>query len=1105
MKKLMQINFFRETFLPGKVKLFLTLMALLCMQSFAGAQERKVSGQVLSEDGLSLPGVSIVVKGTTNGTASDIDGNYSILAGSDDVLVFSFIGFITQEILVSGQSEINAVLVEDTEQLDEIVVVGYGTQTRSQMTTSISKLDTKVLESAPRSNAATALQGTIAGLKVTQTSGQPGSTPNIVVRGGTSFEGVGDPLVLIDGVPGSFYALNSDDIESMEVLKDAASTAIYGARAANGVVLVTTKKGKAGKSHINFRSKFTSNYRRSDPMDYLGAADYVKFNRMAVKNAQDVMGYAWLNQFLTGGQAAGVGNNATNSIYTTMVLSDDNRYLLNHEGWQSIEDPVNPGTMLLFQENQMNELFYQNSHAQDYSLSFDGGNEKGTYYLGLGMMDDTGLAFGSSFKRYSGTFNASYKLTEALKVSSNIIYSHSNKNKPFDTEYNLFQRTAGLAPTSRIYNNNPDGSLSDEYQPGTYKGFGNPLYYRDKFVRYNLEQRLTASVQLDYKFLNDFTLTVRGSHFSINDSDEAFNKAYLSSGRLNTERKSTVSHERILRNQVTAMINYTKRFQDKHNVTALLGTEYFEEESFKFKASTRFSPTDLIYTMNVGSEAASVPTSFNTGYKISSLFGRLNYDFDYKYLFGFTFRYDGTSRLGNNQYGFFPGVSAGWNLHKEEFYKDSKWSEIVNKVKPRLSYGVNGNIEVLTNFGVFGTYGKISKNRNVTSIYDTQSGYANTKVPLLDLMWERSTTFNMGLDLGFFNNRVSVIADYFVRDVKDKLSKLNLPLWTGFEYIINNNGTLQNRGFELQINTDVIKKDDLTWNIGLTYYSVRNYAKSLPANGVDKNRQGGDKIYDPATGGSKYVRGLQEGKRVGHDVITAYVFDGVYQTQADIDEHAGRIVEFAYKGDTRFLGDTRWKDLNGDNVINKLDRVVIGRTTPKFTGGITSSLRYKNFDLFVKTDFAVGHYLINGRRVKGIAQTQGNQNGPLEIRDSWTPENPTSNIPIFTLTDRQHNHLAGGWDQGSINSSSSRMWEKGDYLALREVTLSYNIDGKMLNSVFENMRLYVTGTNLAYLNNFSGSSPEEALFNPDIENRRGLDMGRFPLPRTLTFGVNVSF
>jgi hypothetical protein len=308
-------------------------------------------------------------------------------------------------------------------------------------------------------------------------------------------------------------------------------------------------------------------------MEYLNAADYVKFNRLAVKQAQDVMGYAWLNQFLTGANAAATGNNATNSIYTTMVLSDDNRYLLGYDGWQTMEDPVNPGTTLLFQGNQMNDLFYQDSYAQDYSLSFDGGNDKGTYYMGLGFMDDKGLVFGSAFKRYSGTFNASYKITEALKVSSNLIYAHSNQNLPFDSEYNLFQRTAGLAPTSRIYNNNPDGSLSNQYQPGTYVGFGNPLYYRDKFVKYNLEQRLTGSVQLDYKFLENFTLTARGSHFTINNSNESFNKAYLNSGRLNTERISSASHQRTMRNQLTAMLNYKNSFAGMHNVSALVGSE----------------------------------------------------------------------------------------------------------------------------------------------------------------------------------------------------------------------------------------------------------------------------------------------------------------------------------------------------------------------------------------------------------------------------------------------------------------------------------------------------------------------------------------------------
>lgn len=1069
------------------------LVSLLIWGVGAAMAQITVNGKVLDQaTSEPLPGVNIIIVGTTNGVSTNIDGEFSIeVPGSDSQLFFSMIGYEKKTVTVGNSTDLTVYLDYETTALDEVVITGYTTQARSEMTTSVAKLDTKVLESVPRSNAATALQGTISGLKVTQTTGQPGSTPNLVVRGGTSFDGTGSPLVLIDGVPGSFYALNSDDIASMEVLKDAASTAIYGARAANGVILVTTKKGKAGKSNVTFRAKFTSNQHREDPMEYLNAADYVKFNRLAVKQAQDVMGYAWLNQFLTGANAAATGNNATNSIYTTMVLSDDNRYLLGYDGWQTMEDPVNPGTTLLFQGNQMNDLFYQDSYAQDYSLSFDGGNDKGTYYMGLGFMDDKGLVFGSAFKRYSGTFNASYKITEALKVSSNLIYAHSNQNLPFDSEYNLFQRTAGLAPTSRIYNNNPDGSLSNQYQPGTYVGFGNPLYYRDKFVKYNLEQRLTGSVQLDYKFLENFTLTARGSHFTINNSNESFNKAYLNSGRLNTERISSASHQRTMRNQFTTMLNYKNSFAGKHNVSALLGSEYFVENYFSFNASTRLSPTDLIYTMNVGSEASGVPYSYRTGYEIASLFGQLNYDFDYKYLFGFTFRYDGTSRLGNNKYGFFPGVSTGWNVHNEDFFRSSKLSETITKIKPRISYGVNGNIDVLSNFGVFGTYAK-------SDIYDTQAGYVNNRLPLLDLRWERSTTFNFGLDMGLFGDRLTVIGDYFVRDVKDKLSGLTLPLWTGFSSVTTNNGTLQNKGLELQINAAVVKNSDFNWNVGLTYYSVKNYAKSLPENGVEKNRQGGTEIYDPATGKTKYVGGLQEGERVGYDLITAYVFDGVYQTQADIDEHAGRVVEFAVKKDTRFLGDTRWKDLNGDNIINYLDREVIGRTTPDFTGGLTSDFSYKNLSLFVKTDFAIGHYIINGRRVKGIAQTQGNQNGPLEIRDSWTSENPTATVPIFTLVDRQRNHLAAGGDQGSIDQSSSRMWEKGDYLSLREVTLSYNLEGKFVKNVFQNMRLYATGSNLVYFNNFSGSSPEEALGG-------GMDTGRFPLPRTITFGVNVTF
>jgi len=343
---------------------------------------------------------------------------------------------------------------------------------------------------------------------------------------------------------------------------------------------------------------------------------------------------------------------------------------LDYEGWQTMEDPVNPGQELIFMDNEMSNLIYQDSHAQDYSVSIDGGNDKGTFYLGLGYLDDKGLVFGSNFDRISGTFNGSYEITDAFKVTSKVTYAHSSQTLPFDDDYSLFQRTAGLAPTSRIYNNNPDGSLSDELQPGTYLGFGNPLYYEDKFIRDNLEQRLKASVQFDYQITNDLKATLRGSHFTINNSNESFNKAYLNSGSLNTNRRASASQDRTLRNQVTGMLKYNTRIGENHNVNALLGTEYFREKSFSFNAATRLSPTDLIPTMNVGSEASGVPSSYRTGYEIASVFGQVNYDFDYKYLIGLTFRRDGTSRLANNKYDFFPGISLGWNVHEEDFFKN---------------------------------------------------------------------------------------------------------------------------------------------------------------------------------------------------------------------------------------------------------------------------------------------------------------------------------------------------------------------------------------------------------------------------------------------------
>lgn len=1079
----------------GTSILFFLLLLLNVFTVKVYAQETQITGTITDEQGVPLPGATVLVKGTSNGAQSDFDGNYAIVASTGDTLVFSYIGFTAKEVVVSNESTIDIVLSQSTAMLDEVVVTGYGSQSRSTLTSSVSKLDTKVLESATRSNPATALQGTVAGLRVTNTSGQPGSTPQVVLRGGTNFSGNDAPLILVDGVPSSFYALNSDDIESMEVLKDAAATAIYGARSANGVILITTKKGKAGRSSINYKYRYSINNERND-QQYLGAADHINYNRQSI---------AWFREatnnpgafgaFLDGNQSAGTGNNTTNDPFTTQLLTADNQYLLNQPGWTSIPDILNPSQQILFYDNKgVGDRIYQNSESKDHYLSFDGGNEKGTYYLGLGLLDNQGLILGSGFKRYSGKFSGSYKVADNVEVNSNILYSHSNLNlSPLGSEDTVFRRFQGQAPTARTYDSNPDGTWSDQYAVGQNQGFGNPLYYQDKFVRKNLEQRLQFSAGIDWDILDDLTLSLKGSHFAINNHNESFNRAYRTgstTGPLRTGREASVSLDRTLRNQLTGTLNYTKRFGD-HNINALIGAEYFKDNFFETNAGTRNSPTDLIETLNAGAEANGIPYSFETEYVITSTFGRLLYDYDNRYLVGFTFRNDGSSRLGNNKYGFFPGVSLGWNAHNEGFFQDSGLSKTITKLKPRLSYGVNGNQDVLSNYGVYGSYGS-------QGVYNGQTGYANTSLATLDLKWEKATTFNVGLDVSLFDNRLSLIADVYTRDIKDKLASLTLPYYTGFSGILTNNGTYRNKGVELQINGDIIRKEDFTWSMGATFTRNRNYVVSLPENDNDLNRQGGSLIWNPDTGQEEWVGGLQEGQRYGGDLVVAFEQEKIYANQAEADADNSITDEYAPAAsrNQRWAGDVKWVDQNGDGVINNLDRKVIGRTTPDFVGGLNTSITYKNFSLFVQTDFATGHLVWNHIRNKGYGQTQGNLAQPIEVGDSWTPENTDTEWPRFVFVNGTKNVWRGNESVASLQTEGNeQFWEKGDYLALREVTLRYSFPSEYFNDVIKRLSINVTGSNLHYFKSMSGDTPEVG----------GVQYGEFPVPKTITIGLNVTF
>lgn len=965
-------------------------------------------------------------------------------------------------------------------EIEEVVMVGYTKKEKKTLTNSIGSVSEKVLASAPRANVATALQGTVAGLRVVQKTGQPGSSPSIQMRGGTGWSGSGSPLILIDGVPSnSFFSINNEDIESIDVMKDAAATAIYGARGANGVIIVTTKKGKKGKSNINFSTKTTYNFRRDEKLKYMNAAEFVRMNRLAIQAYSEQFKTRKFDDYLDKEFPAATGNNTTNSIYTTMILTDANKYLLNQPGWQKIEDPINPGQYLIFMDNNLHDLYYQPSTTEDYNVSVDGGNDKGAFYASLGYINDRGIVYGSGFRRISGTLNTSYKIRNNFKVSANISYTSTNQTPTYLNNDNwIFQRAAGLAPTARIYYNNPDGTLSDRLNPGVSLSFGNPLYYNDKFVRHYVQQRLTASMQLDWAFASKFNFMVRGSYFNSNDFKENFVKAYYDGGNYVDSRRGMFTTRSTLRNQVTSILSYKNTFGTKNHIDALVGLEYYKSEVFGSRFDTKNSPTDLIYTLNVAPELEFVRGATGTSrsaYSIGSLFSQVYYDYDNRYLLGLTFRADGTSKLDkNNRFDYFPGVSLGWNVHKESFFKESGINKVFSQIKPRVSYGVNGNIDNLSNYGVYGLYG-------TTSIYNGKIGYVNTVLPNFTLLWERVNSLNFGLDLSLFSNRVSLSADYFTRDIYNKIASLPLPIWTGFSSILRNIGIMQTKGIEAEIKVKVINNQDFKWNVGGNYYTFESYAKKLAPSSLPGNRIGGSKIYDPVSKTEIYVGGREEGKRID-DVVVSYIFDGIYRTQEEVDKanDSGLRVEFAQKQNVRFLGDAKWKDLNGDNVIDYRDRAVIGRVTPKFTGGFNTDFSYKNFNLYIRTDFAVGHLKFNYQRERSFTQKQGALNGFKEVLDSWSETNPDSDIPRFVFTDPQNNH------------SGNRLWEKADYLALREVTVSYNLP--RIDKLFRNVRIYATGSNIAYITPY--------LANPESG---GLEADSYPLPMNLTFGVSATF
>jgi TonB-linked SusC/RagA family outer membrane protein len=1028
------------------------------------------------------------------------------------------------------------VLAAQTKDIDEVVVIGYGTQTRSKMTSSIAKVDTKLLSTGVRSNPAQVLSGTVPGLRVSTYTGRPGSLPTIVLRGGTNFDGSGSPLVIMDGqIRGSLSDINPEEIESMEVLKDASATAIYGARASNGVILITSKRGKAGKASVSVKIKRGFNY-LNVPYEFTGAEDYVKWARLGAEQAIK-------NGTLAASNVAGVGPRGTGNMYkdpttgaildgnydsraiwSVMRLSATNQELLSKPGWKQMKDPLKTNAAGNYDPAGTNyDLIYKDFNygdyglnkvaaTQDYNIGFTGGNDRGKYFANLGYYDEGGLSLATFYRRLNFAFNGDYKINDWLTSESGLQFAKASwKDESLQNgESNYWARMLSAPPTMRGTNENGDLIL------GRDASDGNPAYNIDKYIRDNQSDKFTLNQAFKIDIIKG--LYVKASALLMYDESysESFNKDFrtgvMSYTNANTgwnrNRDSYSGFGRTVRQTYNVIANYQTTIKEKHNVSAMVGAEYYDSYNHGLSASGSLAPTDdfqdlALTTNNVTSQTRGTD-SWHSRERIMSSFGRLNYDYEGKYLFNFTVRRDGYSRLiGDNQFGTFPAFSGGWLMHKESFMQSTK--DWLSYLKLRASWGKNGNVGGIGTYELQGAYG--SQTAYNGTIGFLQSGIANP-----NLRWEKSNTIEIGSDMGFFNNRVYASLAYYNRITSDKIASVLLPTSSGVSSVRTNNGSMKNVGFEAEITGKIIQKKDLQWQVSANASMNKNIVTKLPYNGIENNRQGGQQIFDPGTGKLIWVGGYQEGQEWGE--VFGFESEGIIRNTADlasynkVDLAAGQVWYGASAGKRvasqqimtqkgltlaggwipTQMGDMIWKDVDKNDTIDTRDMVSLGRQIPRWTGGVSSSLTYKNFTLNVRMDYALGHIQMDQMQFWALGCAQGEFAPTSYVNDTWTPENPNASLPRYVWADQLNTK--------NFDRPSSTFWKKSDYLAFREVSLSYKLPSSMLKKAkIAGMVLTVTGQNLGYITNKMLNFPE----------RSGSQNGAYMIPTQLILGADITF
>ena len=1031
-------------------KLFLSFV-LLSVSTIMYAQT-EIKGTVVDAKGETVIGATVMEKGTSNGTITDFDGNFTIKVKEGAILVFTYIGYQTTE--VPAQQDMKVTMKDDAEVLQEVVVTGYTTQRKADLTGAISTVSVDEMAKQNENNPMKALQGRVPGMNITA-DGNPSGAATVRIRGvGTLNDN--DPLYIIDGVPtkAGMHELNGNDIESIQVLKDAASASIYGSRAANGVIIITTKKGKDGKIKVNFDGSIAASF-YTNKIETMNASEWGKAYWQASVNdglnpSNNNLGYNYDWSY------DAKGNPVLNGMTMNMYLDENASVRAGDTDW--------------FKE------ITRTGVVQQYNLSVSNGSEKGSAFFSMGYYNNQGTIKDTYFNRLSARANADYKLLkDILVIGENFTV---NRTKGVDAPGGVLEHALEFNPNFPIYAEN--GKYAQAL--GAYSERENPLSMISNAKDNEYTQwRMFGDVHLTITPFKNFMIrTTLGMDYT--QKEQRFFTYPIPNGKvMRTDSAVEGKQEHNMRWMWNAIATYNLEI-GKHRGDAMIGTEV-NRQDYKMYSSKRYElailNTDYMWpSAGAGRQLAD---GFGEGFSLVSFFGKINYTYDDKYLASFTIRRDGSSRFGSNkQYGTFPSVSAGWRISQEKFMEGTKgW---LDNLKLRYSWGQTGNQEIsntarytlykaVISTGLWGS-GQAGTSYDINGTnggYDLPNGYVRNQRGNDDIKWETTTQHNIGLDFGILGNEIYGSFDWYNKKTKDILLLMDgiAAMGEGAAQWINA-GEVKNNGWEFTVGYRHALPNGFSWDINGNISKYINEITKLPETVAAKGTYGGN--------GVKSVVGHAMYSQVG------YIYDGIFKSQDEIDNHA--VQEGAG------LGRIRYKDLNGDGRITEEDQDWIYDPTPDFTWGLNIYLQYKDWDLTMFWQGVQG-VDVDCRGYKSQTDFWANSainvpylNKGVRLLDAWTPANPNSNIPALTTSDTNN--------EGRV---SSYYIENGSYAKLRTIQIGYNMPKQVVNKLhLDRIRLYASAQNLITIKSskFTGADPENPGFN-------------YPIPLNLTFGVNVSF